>query len=276
MGKGRAPCCDKSKVRAGPWSPAEDLRLINFIQKHGHSNWRALPKQAGLLRCGKSCRLRWINYLRPDVKRGDFTPEEEQTIINLHSSFGNKWSKIASHLPGRTDNEIKNLWNTHLKKRLLTGNSTSADNCNKTQAKHSITDYSASSSCASTSVTSDSPSTSCASNYENIIIPTDFDTDFWEFVESLDPLLQSTRTEQNDLNQIFNDAPIIAENVDIQQAEFRNSLRHLEKELGLTSDDGDRPPFKDQEMNLDSEVICSHAWEWDCSTSRSPPRALAS
>ncbi|KAG8365252.1 hypothetical protein BUALT_Bualt18G0084900 [Buddleja alternifolia] len=118
MGKGRAPCCDKSKVKKGPWSPAEDLRLTTFIQKHGHSNWRSLPNQAGLLRCGKSCRLRWINYLRPDVKRGNFTPQEEQTIINLHNSIGNKWSKIASYFPGRTDNEIKNVWNTHLKKRL--------------------------------------------------------------------------------------------------------------------------------------------------------------
>ncbi|XVF87909.1 hypothetical protein PTKIN_Ptkin19aG0006100 [Pterospermum kingtungense] len=118
MGRGRAPCCDKDKVKRGPWSPAEDLRLITFIQKHGHDNWRALPKQAGLLRCGKSCRLRWINYLRPDVKRGNFTKEEEETIIRLHETLGNKWSKIASHLAGRTDNEIKNVWNTHLKKRL--------------------------------------------------------------------------------------------------------------------------------------------------------------
>ncbi|CAK9174988.1 unnamed protein product [Ilex paraguariensis] len=118
MGRGRAPCCDKSKVKRGPWSPAEDLRLITFIQKHGHGNWRALPKQSGLLRCGKSCRLRWINYLRPDVKRGNFSPEEEETIIKLHKTLGNKWSKIASHLSGRTDNEIKNVWNTHLKKRL--------------------------------------------------------------------------------------------------------------------------------------------------------------
>ncbi|KAG5598123.1 hypothetical protein H5410_039355 [Solanum commersonii] len=119
MGKGRAACCDKSKVKKGAWSCEEDLRLITFIQKHGHQNWRSLPKQAGLLRCGKSCRLRWINYLRPDLKRGNFTPQEEDTIIKLHQSFGNKWSKIASHLPGRTDNEIKNVWNTHLKKRQL-------------------------------------------------------------------------------------------------------------------------------------------------------------
>ncbi|XP_031256285.1 transcription factor MYB63 [Pistacia vera] len=118
MGKGRSPCCDKSQVKRGPWSPAEDLRLITFIQKHGHDNWRALPKQAGLLRCGKSCRLRWINYLRPDVKRGNFSEEEEETIMKLHQTLGNKWSKIASYMPGRTDNEIKNVWNTHLKKKL--------------------------------------------------------------------------------------------------------------------------------------------------------------
>ncbi|KAI3466319.1 hypothetical protein Pfo_022982 [Paulownia fortunei] len=152
MGGGRAPCCDKTKVKKGPWSPAEDLRLTTFIQNHGHSNWRALPKQAGLLRCGKSCRLRWINYLRPDVKRGNFTPEEEQTIINLHNSIGNKWSKIASYLPGRTDNEIKNVWNTHLKKRLT--KKSAADNCHKTEDKDPKTNYSASPSCTSSSLTS--------------------------------------------------------------------------------------------------------------------------
>lgn len=119
MGRGRAPCCEKVGLKKGPWTPAEDMRLMAYIHKHGHGNWRALPKQAGLLRCGKSCRLRWINYLRPDVKRGNFTPEEEETIIKLHELLGNKWSKIASRLPGRTDNEIKNVWNTHLKKRLV-------------------------------------------------------------------------------------------------------------------------------------------------------------
>ncbi|GMH00351.1 hypothetical protein Nepgr_002190 [Nepenthes gracilis] len=115
----RMPCCDKAGVKKGPWSQAEDLKLISFIQQHGHDNWRALPKLAGLARCGKSCRLRWINYLRPDLKRGNFTLEEEESIIRLHEQLGNKWSKIASHLPGRTDNEIKNVWNTHLKKRSI-------------------------------------------------------------------------------------------------------------------------------------------------------------
>ncbi|GMH05386.1 hypothetical protein Nepgr_007226 [Nepenthes gracilis] len=116
---GRAPCCDKNGLKKGPWTTEEDQKLIEYIQKHGSGNWRTLPKNAGLQRCGKSCRLRWTNYLRPDIKRGRFSLEEEDTIIQLHSILGNKWSAIAAHLPGRTDNEIKNYWNTHIRKRLL-------------------------------------------------------------------------------------------------------------------------------------------------------------
>nr|BAC75673.1 transcription factor MYB103 [Lotus japonicus] len=114
----RTPSIDESGMKKGPWSQEEDKVLVDYIQKHGHGSWRALPQLAGLNRCGKSCRLRWTNYLRPDIKRGKFSDEEEQLIINLHASLGNKWATIASHLPGRTDNEIKNLWNTHLKKKL--------------------------------------------------------------------------------------------------------------------------------------------------------------
>lgn len=116
---GRPPCCDESGVKKGPWTPEEDEKLIDYITKHGEGSWRTLAKRAGLNRCGKSCRLRWTNYLRPDIKRGKFTEEEERIIINLHSVLGNKWSKIAAHLPGRTDNEIKNFWNTHIRKKLL-------------------------------------------------------------------------------------------------------------------------------------------------------------
>ncbi|GAB4844458.1 Transcription factor myb17 [Ancistrocladus abbreviatus] len=116
---GRSPCCDKRGLKKGPWTPEEDEILVNYINKYGHGSWRSLPKLAGLLRCGKSCRLRWTNYLRPDIKRGPFTPEEEKLVIQLHAILGNRWAAIASQLPGRTDNEIKNLWNTHLKKRLV-------------------------------------------------------------------------------------------------------------------------------------------------------------
>ncbi|KAF8030022.1 hypothetical protein BT93_E2443 [Corymbia citriodora subsp. variegata] len=116
---GRAPCCDKNGLKKGPWTPEEDQKLVDYISKHGYGNWRTLPKNAGLQRCGKSCRLRWTNYLRPDIKRGRFSSEEEETIIQLHSILGNKWSTIAARLPGRTDNEIKNYWNTHIRKRLL-------------------------------------------------------------------------------------------------------------------------------------------------------------
>ncbi|KAJ8497471.1 hypothetical protein OPV22_008023 [Ensete ventricosum] len=116
---GRSPCCEKAHTNKGAWSKEEDERLIAHIRVHGEGCWRSLPKAAGLLRCGKSCRLRWINYLRPDLKRGNFTEEEDELIIKLHSLLGNKWSLIAARLPGRTDNEIKNHWNTHIRRKLL-------------------------------------------------------------------------------------------------------------------------------------------------------------
>ncbi|KAJ1429467.1 SANT/Myb domain [Sesbania bispinosa] len=111
---GRAPCCSKVGLHKGPWTPREDALLTKYIQAHGEGQWKSLPKKAGLLRCGKSCRLRWMNYLRPDIKRGNITAEEDDLIIRMHSLLGNRWSLIAGRLPGRTDNEIKNYWNTHL------------------------------------------------------------------------------------------------------------------------------------------------------------------
>ncbi|XWS38189.1 hypothetical protein CRYUN_Cryun19dG0109000 [Craigia yunnanensis] len=115
---GRAPCCSKVGLLRGPWTTREDTLLVNYVQVHGEGLWRSLPKRAGLLRCGKSCRLRWMNYLRPDIKRGNITPDEDDLIIRLHSLLGNRWSLIAKRLPGRTDNEIKNYWNSHLSKRV--------------------------------------------------------------------------------------------------------------------------------------------------------------
>ncbi|KAG6469200.1 hypothetical protein ZIOFF_073905 [Zingiber officinale] len=117
---GRAPCCDKANVKKGPWSPEEDAELKAYIEKHGASgNWIALPHKIGLKRCGKSCRLRWLNYLRPNIKHGGFSEEEDQIILSLYIRIGSRWSIIAAQLPGRTDNDIKNYWNTKLKKKLL-------------------------------------------------------------------------------------------------------------------------------------------------------------
>ncbi|CAM0903635.1 unnamed protein product [Alopecurus aequalis] len=112
--------CQKPKAqhRKGLWSPEEDQKLRDYIIRYGHSCWSTVPVKAGLQRNGKSCRLRWINYLRPGLKHGMFSGEEEETVMRLHATLGNKWSQIAQHLPGRTDNEVKNYWNSYLKKRV--------------------------------------------------------------------------------------------------------------------------------------------------------------
>ncbi|KAL8471587.1 hypothetical protein ACS0TY_028371 [Phlomoides rotata] len=115
---GRPPCCDKVGVKKGPWTPEEDIMLVSYVQENGPGNWRAVPATTGLRRCSKSCRLRWTNYLRPGIKRGSFTDQEEKMIIQLQALLGNKWAAIAAYLPERTDNDIKNYWNTHLKKKL--------------------------------------------------------------------------------------------------------------------------------------------------------------
>uniref|UniRef100_A0ACD5YLL4 Uncharacterized protein n=1 Tax=Avena sativa TaxID=4498 RepID=A0ACD5YLL4_AVESA len=103
-------------LRRGPWTVEEDILLVNYIAAHGEGRWNSLARSAGLKRTGKSCRLRWLNYLRPDLRRGSITPQEQLLILELHSRWGNRWSKIAQHLPGRTDNEIKNYWRTRVQK----------------------------------------------------------------------------------------------------------------------------------------------------------------
>ncbi|KAL5064277.1 hypothetical protein RYX36_026014 [Vicia faba] len=122
-----APCRKKDgptkkTMNRGSWTPDEDQKLAHCIQTHGAKKWKTVSAKsviffAGLNRCGKSCRLRWLNYLRPNIKRGNISDEEEDLILRLHKLLGNRWSLIAGRLPGRTDNEIKNYWNSHLCKK---------------------------------------------------------------------------------------------------------------------------------------------------------------
>ncbi|ONK62359.1 uncharacterized protein A4U43_C07F3070 [Asparagus officinalis] len=106
----------EQETRKGPWTEQEDLQLVCFVRLFGERRWDFIAKVSGLNRTGKSCRLRWVNYLHPGLKRGRMTPQEERLVLELHSKWGNRWSRIARRLPGRTDNEIKNYWRTHMRK----------------------------------------------------------------------------------------------------------------------------------------------------------------
>ncbi|XP_042503813.1 transcription factor MYB3-like [Macadamia integrifolia] len=116
-------------VNRGSWTAEEDQKLAQYIEVHGAKKWKLVAIKAGLDRCGKSCRLRWLNYLRPNIKRGNISDQEEDLILRLHKLLGNRWSLIAGRLPGRTDNEIKNYWNSHLSKK---------SNQKQKQTEHSI------------------------------------------------------------------------------------------------------------------------------------------
>ncbi|KAI9127231.1 hypothetical protein K1719_001790 [Acacia pycnantha] len=115
---GRSPYCKKKHTKKGAWNKKKDQRPINYNNIHGEGCWRSLPKAVGLLRCDKSCKLRWINYVPPDLKRVNITEREAELIIRLQSLLCNKWSLIAARLPGSTDKEIKDYWKTHLKRKL--------------------------------------------------------------------------------------------------------------------------------------------------------------
>ncbi|XP_004500080.1 uncharacterized protein [Cicer arietinum] len=112
---------EEMSLKKGPWTTQEDAILIDYVTKQGEGNWNAVQRNTGLNRCGKSCRLRWANHLRPNLKKGAFSSEEEKLIVELHAQFGNKWARMAALLPGRTDNEIKNYWNTRIKRRQRQG-----------------------------------------------------------------------------------------------------------------------------------------------------------
>ncbi|XP_022751613.1 transcription factor WER-like [Durio zibethinus] len=129
---------NKTFLKKGIWSPDEDQKLIAYIKRYGIWNWNEMPKYAGLSRSGKSCRLRWMNYLRPNLKRGNFTREEEETIVQLQKKLGNRWSAIAARLPQRTDNDIKNYWNTRLKKTVEKNNISASGNTSPTEINSGI------------------------------------------------------------------------------------------------------------------------------------------
>ncbi|CAN1144804.1 Transcription factor MYB2 [Linum perenne] len=122
--------------RKGPWTCDEDKLLIEYVNIHGEGRWNSVSRlAAGLKRNGKSCRLRWVNYLRPDLKRGQITPQEETIILDLHARWGNRWSTIARSLPGRTDNEIKNYWRTHFKKKTKTPTADQSSSSDKAKTR---------------------------------------------------------------------------------------------------------------------------------------------
>ncbi|XP_058073628.1 transcription factor MYB83-like [Magnolia sinica] len=157
------------KLRKGLWSPEEDDKLMNYMLRNGQGCWSDVARNAGLQRCGKSCRLRWINYLRPDLKRGAFSSHEQDLIIHLHSILGNRWSQIAARLPGRTDNEIKNFWNSTIKKRLRNSSASSPKHSDSSEPREvvggliSIHDHDIMTMCMDSSSSSSSLSSSSSS-----------------------------------------------------------------------------------------------------------------
>ncbi|GAB4861958.1 hypothetical protein Ancab_037213 [Ancistrocladus abbreviatus] len=143
----------ETSIRKGPWKAEEDEVLINHVKKYGPRDWSSIRSKGLLQRTGKSCRLRWVNKLRPNLKKYSsflspfssisppiwdgckFSAEEERIVIELQAQFGNKWAKIATHLPGRTDNDVKNFWSSRQKRlaRILQSHTPSSTRSQKTR-----------------------------------------------------------------------------------------------------------------------------------------------
>nr|QSD99691.1 MYB family transcription factor [Melilotus albus] len=254
----KAPCCEKKGLKKGPWTLEEDEILTSYINKHGHSNWRTLPKHAGLLRCGKSCRLRWINYLRPDIKRGNFTNEEEEIIIKMHELLGNRWSAIAAKLPGRTDNEIKNVWHTHLKKKLLNTNNNQPNTKTKKRVSKQKIKSSNSNSNSSTLIQSYEP-TNSPNNYflemettsSNSTFSSDFSSQgknndnsincedsFVTMPEIDESFWSETITDDEISSTMPTNSMTISNELPNQQYPFNNSVENFQNTFDDDDDDG--------------------------------------
>ncbi|CAK7347803.1 unnamed protein product [Dovyalis caffra] len=132
----------KEEIRKGPWKVEEDEVLINHVKKYGPRDWSSIRSKGLLQRTGKSCRLRWVNKLRPNLKNGcKFSAEEEKVVIDLQAEFGNKWARIATYLPGRTDNDVKNFWSSRQKRlaRILqTSGTPSSSNPKQQKSKNKV------------------------------------------------------------------------------------------------------------------------------------------
>nr|KYP39774.1 Transcription factor GAMYB [Cajanus cajan] len=131
---------EEEYIRKGPWKAEEDEVLLNHVKKYGPRDWSSIRSKGLLQRTGKSCRLRWVNKLRPNLKNGcKFSLEEERVVIELQAQFGNRWAKIATYLTGRTDNDVKNFWSSRQKRlaRILQTSATKSQK-NKTKVPTSV------------------------------------------------------------------------------------------------------------------------------------------